>query len=327
MSNRGHVRLFGSEAPPPPFEKHHMSSNFAEQFTELLKALRQPSGNNKPSSFERVGFLVLKSFRDQLLPSIDLIAKEIENKFNIKSTNQTDFRENPGSIYLEYAISTEESTEQLELILTGNPRIRVSGEILRVFTRIPDTYRVSVTGFSSSDLEREDIIRKMFDLFEPKEKAKYVFIPKFKTENGFVAIRGNVIAFYRHRPLVLDYEKFLTDNGFNLRDQFKSKEEAMKWKHSHAHREDSPQFVQKTDLEKETSVSTLPHSTSSSGKTFQSIIARDETLNNETPKTEKHDHCTRLQNQKNTKKGSTPGEPPPGDLKKKKQEAFFSKKK
>jgi hypothetical protein len=136
----------------------------------------------------------------------------------------------PNSIVLEYAIAQD--LDHLQFILTGQPRITVCGQQFRLFTRLKNYYRVTIRGFLSSDLQNEAAMRKIINFLEPKRGAKYIFIPTFKTQSGFLGFRGDVVAFFEDCPLKTLVAEVFPSAGFRVNIQFKTMTEALEFKHS-----------------------------------------------------------------------------------------------
>jgi hypothetical protein len=49
---------------------------------------------------------------------------------------------------------------------------------------VREYYRLQINQLSFAALEKEDLVRKLFDLFEPEKKAEYVFIPSSAMVQG-----------------------------------------------------------------------------------------------------------------------------------------------
>jgi hypothetical protein len=173
------------------------TTDLISQFKALLSELRTHSPTSTPS-FERVQFIILKSYKAQSFPDLNNVEREVEAKFKLNHGDQIFLSAKPNSIVLEYAITQD--LDRLQFILTGQPRITVCGQQFRLFTRLKNYYRVTIRGFLPSDLQNEGAMRKLINFLEPQSGAKFI-IPTFKTQSGFVGFRGDVVAFFERCPL------------------------------------------------------------------------------------------------------------------------------
>jgi hypothetical protein len=103
---------------------------------------------------------------------------------------------------------------------------------------------------------------------EPQSEAKFVFIPTFKTQSGFVGFRGDVDAFFERCPLKTLISKVFASAGFRINVQFKTMTEALEFKHnstslassSHNHDERDQSSILSND--KDTVSDAMPNSVS-----------------------------------------------------------------
>jgi hypothetical protein len=79
-------------------------------------------------------------------------------------------------------------------------------------------------------LQREDLVKNLFDLFEPERKAKYVFIPSNAIVRGKKFPIGFAVGFFEKRPLIIDHIEFLQTKGLRVNIQFPNKAEAIEFK-------------------------------------------------------------------------------------------------
>jgi preprotein translocase subunit SecF len=79
-------------------------------------------------------------------------------------------------------------------------------------------------------LQKEDLVKNLFNLFEPEKKAKYVFIPS----NAIVREKkfpiGFAVGFFEKSPLIIDHIEFLQTKGLRVNIQFQNKAEAIEFK-------------------------------------------------------------------------------------------------
>jgi len=139
----------------------------ANLLTQL--SVRSPSA----SSFERVLVTISKIHPTQVLPDINNTAQEIERLADLNPSDLIKCRASLNTYVFEYEVSPD----KLEKILTCIPRIRIGTSTYKLYTKLMGYYRVQLNHLSFEALQKEDLVRKLFDLFEPEKKAKYVFIP------------------------------------------------------------------------------------------------------------------------------------------------------
>jgi len=105
----------------------------------------------------------------------------LETKFNLIHGDQIFQLVKPNSIVLEYAIPQD--PQRLQPILTGQPRMQINNEWFGLFTRLKNYYRVTIRGFLPSDLQNEEVMRKLINFLEPKiEERKRLSLECFQND-------------------------------------------------------------------------------------------------------------------------------------------------
>jgi len=196
-------------------------------FDAIANLLTQLSVHSpSASSFERVLVTVLKTHPTQVLPDINNTAKEIERLADLNPSDLIKCRASLNTYVFEYEVSPD----KLEKILTCIPRIRIRTSTYKLYTNLMGYYRVQLNHLSFEALQKEGLVRKLFDLFEPEKKAKYVFIASNAIVRGKKFPVGIAVGFFEKRPRIIDHIEFLQTKRLRISIQFPNRAEAIEFK-------------------------------------------------------------------------------------------------